>query len=181
MGAVISALEKETSISCFDTFRRCLDRERASVVEYDDIARDWQSRAPAFRLFLDGSRRTYKIADIPIGTQVFPIIAGQVGVGVCKRENRRLSKCALSLHTVLAFPDKLDTEGKNEKQHRAFPRQAKHFAHSQNYPDQKQFFVRLCNCSQRAKATHSFASRQNHFSKYTNLFLLKQPQPPLSL
>jgi hypothetical protein len=70
---------------------------------------------------MDGSRRTYKIADIPIGTQVFPIIAGQVGVGVCKRENRRLfPACDLSLQTVLALPDKLDTEGKNEKQHRAF-------------------------------------------------------------
>jgi hypothetical protein len=143
MGSVISHLESETGRKCFDTFRRCLDHERASLVEYDDlerefmseqgetvrygaardvsaIAKNWQEREPAFRLFLDGSRRTYKIADIPIGTQVFPIIAGQVGVGVCKRENRRLSACDLTLHTVMAFPDKLDTEGKNEKQHRAF-------------------------------------------------------------
>ena len=39
------------------------------------IANVWQESEPAFRLFLDGSRRTYKIADIPIGSQVFPIIA----------------------------------------------------------------------------------------------------------
>ncbi|MDR3299564.1 MAG: hypothetical protein LBU43_06075 [Candidatus Accumulibacter sp.] len=143
MGGIILALERETGRDCFDTFRRCLDRERASLVEYDDlerqfmseqgetvryggprnvsdIARSWQEHEPAFQLFLDGSRRTYKIADIPIGMQVFPIIAGQVGVGVCKRENRRFSACDLFLHTVLAFPDKLDTEGKNAKQHRAF-------------------------------------------------------------
>ena len=143
MGNVIAALEKETGRGCFDTFRRCLDRERSSLVEYDDLEREfmseqgetqrysgprdisataisWTNREPAFRLFLDGSRRTYKIADIPIGTQVFPIIAGQVGVGVCKREKRQISACELTLHTVLAFPDKLDTEGKNEKQHRAF-------------------------------------------------------------
>jgi hypothetical protein len=143
MGHVITALESETGRKCFDTFRRCLDRERASLMEYDDlerefmseqgenvrygkardisaIAQSWQEREPVFQLFLDGSRRTYKIADIPIGTQVFPIIAGQVGVGVCKRENRRLVKCDLFLHTVLAFPDKLDTEGKNPKQHQAF-------------------------------------------------------------
>lgn len=143
MGNVINALEKETGWKCFDTFRRCLDSERASLVEYDDLQREfmsaqgetirygnardvsaiansWQEREPAFRYFLDGSRRTYKIADIPIGTQVFPIIAGQVGVGVCMRENRRISACDLSLHTVIAFPDKLDTEGKNAKQHRAF-------------------------------------------------------------
>lgn len=144
MGCVIDALERETGRVCIDTFRRCLDSERASIIEYDDslerefmdksgetvryggprsvslIAKEWQDREPALRLFMDGSRRTYKISDIPIGTQVFPIIAGQVGVGVCKRENRRLSACELVIHTILAFPDKLDREGKNEKQHRAF-------------------------------------------------------------
>jgi len=143
MGNVIKALEQETGKTCFDTYRRCLDHERASLIEYDEfshqfmkeqgeterfsgvrdirqIAIDWQARQPAFRLFMDGSRRTYKIADMPIGSQVFPIIAGQVGVAVCKRENRVLSPCRFTLHVVLAVPDKLDTEGKNEKQHRAF-------------------------------------------------------------
>jgi len=143
VGRVITHLEIETGRKCFETFRRCLDREHTSIIEYDDLEREfmsdqgetvrygtprdvsalaniWINREPAFKLFLDGSRRTYKIADIPIGSQVFPIIAGQVGVGVCKRENRHLSACDLTLHTVLAFPDKLDTEGKNEKQHRAF-------------------------------------------------------------
>jgi hypothetical protein len=144
MGHVIEALENETGRKCFDTFRRCLDRERMALIEYDDplnrafmkeqgetaryagpcdvsgVARDWQIREPAFRLFMDGSRRTYKIADIPIETQVFPIIAGQVGVGVCKRENRSLAPCDLMLHTVLAFPVGLDVDGKVEKHHRAF-------------------------------------------------------------
>lgn len=143
MSGVISILENVTGKKCLDTFRRCLDHERASLVEYDDfgrefmseqgetnrysgsrdvssIAKDWQGREPAFRFFLDGSRRTYKIADISIGTQVFPIIAGQVGVGVCQRRNRQLSACDLILKTVLSVPDKLDTEGKNEKQYRAF-------------------------------------------------------------
>lgn len=143
MGSIIKALELETGKTCFDTYRRCLDHERASLIEYDEfshefmkeqgeterfsgarniqqIALDWQERQPAFCLFMDGSRRTYKIADMPIGSQVFPIIAGQVGVAVCKREERVLSPCRFTLHVVLAVPDKLDTEGKNEKQHRAF-------------------------------------------------------------
>jgi hypothetical protein len=143
MGSIIKALELETGKTCFDTYRRCLDHERASLIEDDEfshefmkeqgeterfsgarniqqIALDWQERQPAFRLFMDGSRRTYKIADMPIGSQVFPIIAGQVGVAVCKREDRVLSACRFTLHVVLAVPDKLDTEGKNEKQHRAF-------------------------------------------------------------
>lgn len=143
MGSVVRALEQETGKVCFDTYRRCLDHERASLVEYDEfshefvkeqgeterfsgvrsvkqIASEWQGRQPAFRLFMDGSRRTYKIADMSIGSQVFPIIAGQVGVAVCKREEKVLSPCRFTLHVVLSLPDKLDTEGKNEKQHRAF-------------------------------------------------------------
>ena len=143
MGCVVKALEQETGKVCFDTYRRCLDHERASLVEYDEfshefvkeqgeterfsgvhnirqIASEWQARQPAFRLFMDGSRRTFKIADMPIGPQVFPIIAGQVGVAVCKREEKVLAPCRFTFHVVLAVPDKLDTEGKNEKQHRAF-------------------------------------------------------------
>ena len=143
MGSVIASLEKETGKTCFDSFRRSLDHERMSILSYDDSAtqfmeaqgeterlskprdvsgraRDWQENEPAFTYFLDGSRRTYKIADIPIGTQVFPVIAGQVGVGVCKRENRTLSPCNLMLHSVMALPDKLDSDGKGEKQHRVF-------------------------------------------------------------
>ena len=96
MGHVITALENETGQKCFDSYRRCLDREHDTLVEYDDlerefmseqgetmryggarditaVAKSWQESEPTFRLFLDGSRRTYKIADIPIGTQVFPI------------------------------------------------------------------------------------------------------------
>lgn len=140
---VIACLEQETGKKCFDTFRRSLDHEHTSIIEYDDlhkqfmssqgetkkygeprdisdIATNWQLHEPVFKLFLDGSRHTYKIADIPIGTQVFPILAGQVGVGVCQREKRRLQVCELFLQTVMTLPDKLDAEGKNEKQHRAF-------------------------------------------------------------
>ena len=43
MGNVIAALEKETGRGCFDTFRRCLDRERSSLVEYDDLEREFMS------------------------------------------------------------------------------------------------------------------------------------------
>jgi hypothetical protein len=144
MIGVIARLEKQTGKTCFATYRRQLDHDRAGIVEYDDVsdrqfmaepgetqrygeprsieylAQEWRDREPVLRFFLDGSRRTYKVADIPIGTQVFPILAGQVGVGVCKRENRRFAPCELSRNTVMAFPDKLDADGKNPKQHRAF-------------------------------------------------------------
>jgi hypothetical protein len=143
MTTVLALLEKKTEKKVFETYRRTLDQERASLVEYDDfdrvfmstqgesirykgarnvsdIAKEWQGREAAFCLFMDGSRRTYKIADILIGTQVFPVIAGQVGVGVCQRGARQLSPRALTLRTVLAFPDKLDSDGKADKHHLAF-------------------------------------------------------------
>ena len=116
MGGVTKALAKITGRPCFETYRRCLDKERLSLLEYDDcdqefmaqqgetiryegardvasIAAGWAGHDPAFKLFLDGSRRTYKIVDMPIGSQVFPIVAGQVGVGVCKRESRCIAPC----------------------------------------------------------------------------------------
>jgi len=143
MKKIISVLEQETGQTCFDTYRRCLDHERASLIDYDEfdhefmndqgeterfsgarniqaVALDWQECQPTFKLFMDGSRRTYKIADMAIGSQVFPIIAGQVGVAVCQRQNRIMAPCRFVLHAVLAVPEKLDHEGKNEKQHRAF-------------------------------------------------------------
>ncbi len=144
MGSVIETLKDQTGKECFGSFRRCLDFERTSLVEYDhfthqfmqaqgeterfsdsrcirDLALDWQQRpSPVFRLFMDGSRRTYKIADMQIGTQVFPILAGQVGVAVCKRDAGKMMPCQCLLKTVMAFPDKMDADGKTDKQHNAF-------------------------------------------------------------
>ncbi len=70
---------------------------------------------------MDGSRRTYKINDIQIDSHILPVIAGQVGVAVCERdEKKRLSPCRSKLHIVAALPRNLDKEGKNEKQEKAY-------------------------------------------------------------
>ena len=118
MGNFINALESITERKCFDTFRRCLDKERNELLEYDffdhqfmreqgeteringprDVrqrADEWLQRELAIKFFMDGSRRTYKIADLQIGSQVFPIIAGQVGVAVCRRDNKHLYPCEI--------------------------------------------------------------------------------------
>ncbi len=42
---------------------------------------------PLFKYFLDGSRRTYKVDDIAYDKKLYPIMAGQIGVSVCEREN----------------------------------------------------------------------------------------------
>ncbi len=46
-----------------------------------------EGQSPLFKYFLDGSRHTYKVDDIAYSQKVFPIIAGQVGIGCCTREN----------------------------------------------------------------------------------------------
>lgn len=45
MGSVIAALERETGKTCLGTYRRCLDRERAGVVEYDDLQRQFMKES----------------------------------------------------------------------------------------------------------------------------------------
>lgn len=71
--------------------------------------------------FMDGSRRTYQIADIvDDGSRYMPLVAGQVGVAVLKRDREgRLSPmrdlCDFSL--ILAFPDRIDEQALKGYQH----------------------------------------------------------------
>lgn len=61
-----------------------------------------------FRYFLDGSRRTYKIGDVVTANgQFLPIVAGQVGVGVCERTDGRLKRFFLERENVLCIPDSI--------------------------------------------------------------------------
>ena len=75
--------------------------------EADKIA----GQTPLLKYFLDGSRHVYKIDDMAYGNQVYPIIAGQVGVGCCKRINGVMSRELFYRDLVLVLPDKSDPEG----------------------------------------------------------------------
>ena len=64
------------------------------------------------RYFLDGSRRTYKIADIILdGRKYLPVVAGQVGVAVVERTEDRQTVRPLrefcQFQSVIAFPDSI--------------------------------------------------------------------------
>lgn len=43
-----------------------------------------------FKYFLDGSRRTYRIAEAEFDGKLLPIVAGQIGTCVCQRNNGKL-------------------------------------------------------------------------------------------
>ena len=67
--------------------------------------------------FLDGSRRVFKVDDIafdePGGRSVvYPVIAGQIGVGCCRRIDKRVRQEKFVREFVLSMPDIADADGK---------------------------------------------------------------------
>lgn len=135
MSAILDTIAKETSGVSFKTHKLCFDSTAVPSIDYDDNKNiTWKTYGetihhtkainltqlskeimsdenPLFKYFLDGSRRTYKVDDISYSNQVYPVIAGQIGVGCCKRENRRLSKQAYISQNVIALPRCADKDG----------------------------------------------------------------------
>ena len=66
--------------------------------------------------FLDGSRHVYKVDDIAFSRNkrisVYPVLAGQIGVGCCVRHNRTMKKHRFFYECVLALPDLADADGR---------------------------------------------------------------------
>ena len=67
--------------------------------------------------FLDGSRRVYKVDDIAYTKSggrsvIYPIIAGQIGVGCCKRTNKIITKQTFSNEIVISVPEIANADGK---------------------------------------------------------------------
>lgn len=66
--------------------------------------------------FLDGSRRVYKVDDIAYTksggrTAIYPVLAGQIGVGCCKRENGHLKEALFKAEMDLSLPEIADADG----------------------------------------------------------------------
>ena len=60
--------------------------------------------------FLDGSRHVYKIDEIayrqsPARKMVYPLVAGQIAVGCCRRQNKKLHAENFLTEIVLTLPD----------------------------------------------------------------------------
>jgi hypothetical protein len=66
-----------------------------------------------FKYFLDGSRYTYKIADMQtVDGEYMPIIAAQIGTAVCARdiEKKAMKKDVLNRKNILAFYNHINEE-----------------------------------------------------------------------
>lgn len=130
MKKVLSFLEAETSGKSFKTHKYCFDKieipnliyddhQNLTLKKYGETEKITSTRAlfekaqqilqfskPIFSYFLDGSRRAYKVDDIAYDNRVYPIIAGQIGVGCCQRnESGNLIKKFIEHHLVLSIPE----------------------------------------------------------------------------
>ena len=72
-------------------------------------AKNFSEREQILNYFLDGSRRVFKIDDIAYmhGARkiIYPIVAGQVVAGCCRRVDKKLHAENFSAEIVLAVPD----------------------------------------------------------------------------
>ena len=110
----------------FDEYRESNEPTGENAFESDPPPGDIRSLTPPvdsdsiFRFFLDGSRKTYKVADVIAGNRYLPVIAGQVGVAVLERDTKekviRPRKEFCRLENVIAFPDKVASDDVDQYQ-----------------------------------------------------------------
>ncbi len=84
---------------------------------WEDSQKVLSSGTNVLTYFLDGSRRVFKVDDMGFVLSggrnvIFPILAGQIGVGCTKRENRALKIEKFHQEFVIAMPDIANANGK---------------------------------------------------------------------
>lgn len=96
--------------------RECGETEaRARHIDLTSMSRQWlASGAQRLTFFLDGSRRVFKVDDIDYGSggrkNFYPVIAGQVGIGCCRRLGRRIVPERFERNFLLVLPSKANAD-----------------------------------------------------------------------
>ena len=80
-------------------------------VPLGDYARQLACSPPVISYFLDGSRHAYKVDDISYNKQVYPVVAGQVGVGCCRRVDGVMHAEKFYRRLVLSLPNVCNADG----------------------------------------------------------------------
>lgn len=137
---VMNIIAEATGGKSYKAHKYSLDNSERPSVDYGNSEIIWKRRAEttphktyvnleslAKRLakrgdqilsyFLDGSRRVFKVDDIAYAKSggrsvIYPVIAGQVGVGCCRRVNKRIEPAKFKREYILAMPDIADADGK---------------------------------------------------------------------
>lgn len=138
MAKIMEIIAKETKGKSYHTYKYSYDSVGLPSIDYDDDSNKimkWKDSAetgspkraidlkpladrlqeigepPLLKYFLDGSRHVFKVDDIAYNKQVFPVVAGQIGIGCCSREDKRMHKERFYRELVLALPDKANADG----------------------------------------------------------------------
>lgn len=137
---VMNILADATGGKSYKAHKYGIDHADRPTVDYGDSEIVWKRRAEttphktyvdlnrlsktlAFQddqilsYFLDGSRRVFKVDDIAYSQSggrsiIYPVIAGQIGVGCCRRVDRKVTPDKFKREFVLSMPDVADADGK---------------------------------------------------------------------
>lgn len=99
--------------------RRAETTQHRTYVDLSGLSKKLASRDDQIlSYFLDGSRRVFKVDDIAYAQSggrsvIYPVIAGQIGVGCCRRVDKKLEKVKFTREFVLSMPDVADADGKS--------------------------------------------------------------------
>lgn len=136
----MQVLAKDTGSKSYKAHKYSLDHAERPYIDYSEDTIIWERTAETriqntyvplerksidlakrsdqlLTYFLDGSRRVYKVDDHSYTmsggrTVIYPIIAGQVGVGCCKRINKVVLPECFKREIVISVPDIANADGK---------------------------------------------------------------------
>jgi len=139
MKSILDYIAEETNGKNYKSYKYCFENIEVPKLEYDDkqgikvkrsgetdkslktsksietLAKKVQGNT-LFKYFLDGSRRTYKVDDIAYNKRLYPVIAGQIGVGICYRENPdTFNAFSLLNPLVISLPSNANAVSSNDK------------------------------------------------------------------
>ena len=138
---IMNLLAKETGGKSYKAHKYGLDHAERPFIDYgEDGAIIWKKTAETtphrtyvdltkiskklaqrnetiLSFFLDGSRRVFKVDDIAYShsggrSVIYPIIAGQIGVGCCRRIDKVIKPEIFKREIVLSMPDIANADGK---------------------------------------------------------------------
>ena len=139
MPKIMEIIAKETGGTSYHTYKYSYDSIGLPSIEYEnesDKVMKWKETAettkhkkavplkaladsikgstPLIKYFLDGSRHVFKVDDIAYSKHVFPVVAGQIGVGCCGRKEKKMYSEMFYRELVLALPNNSNADGLND-------------------------------------------------------------------
>lgn len=98
--------------------RRAETTQHRTYVDLSGLSKKLASRDDQIlSYFLDGSRKVFKVDDIAYAQSggrnvIYPVIAGQIGVGCCRRVDKKIVPSKFKREFVLSMPDVANADGK---------------------------------------------------------------------